>query len=114
MSANTELAVLTIYNRIVPKVEAASLTAKVEFVRRNDGSNYPSGIGITVNRGHLDLILSLVNRMEDEILDNYRWKYTDCRLGTIIGSDLDYNATDEEVIAFLEHTLATNASVIKR
>jgi hypothetical protein len=113
MATNTELTLLKIYDRIIPKINIPDLTAQVDLTRRNDGSEYPTGIEITSDDCPIYVILSLFNNNNDEIINNYRWEYMDCRSGAIIESNLDYNATDEEVIAFFEHTLATNDNVIK-
>lgn len=112
MATNTELTLLMIYNRIVPKINIPDLVAQVDVIRRNDGSEYPNGIEITSDYHPIYVILALFNENNDEIINNYRWEYMDCRSGAIVESNLDYNATDEEVIAFFEHTLATNESVI--
>ena len=113
MSANTELTLLLTYNRIVPKIQIARLTAEAYFSKRNDGSEYVSGIEITSDDERLYILLSLYNKADDGIINNYRWEYMDCMTGAIVESELDYNARDEEVIAFFHHTLATHEDVVK-
>lgn len=113
MATNTELTLRMIYDRIIPKINIPDLAAQLDLTRRNDGSEYPTGIEITSDNHPIYVVLSLFNKTNDEIVNNYRWEYMDCQSGAIIESNLDYNATDEEVIAFFEHTLATNESVIR-
>lgn len=113
MSANTELALLTIYKRIVPKIEIAQLTAEVYFSKRNDGSEHATAIEIASDDERLYVMLSLNNKANDEIINNYRWEYMDCITGAIVESTLDYTARDEEVIGFFHHTLTTHEDVAK-
>lgn len=113
MATNTELMLLMIYNRIIPKINITDLVAQVDLTRRNDGSKYPTGIEITSDHYPVYVILALFDKNNDEIINNYRWGYMDRRSGDITESNLDYNATNEEVIAFLEHTLTANGAVIK-
>lgn len=113
MSANTELALLTIYKRVVPKINISRLTAELYFTQRNDGSQYATGIEITSDDERLYVMLSLHNKAHDEIVNNYRWEYMDCMTGAIAESALDYKAGDEEVIGFFRHTLATHEDVVK-
>lgn len=113
MSANTELALQDAYNRVVPQIKIARLAAKVDSIKRNDGSAYPSGIEITSDDDRLNIMLSLYNKADDEIINNYRWEYMDCMTGAIVESELDYSAREEEVLAFFQNTLATHEDVVK-
>lgn len=113
MSANTELTLLLTYKRVIPKIQIARLSADMDFTQRTDGSEYVSGIAIKSDDERLNILVSLHNKADDEIINNYRWEYMDCVSGAIVESELDYNARDEEVIAFFHHTLATHEDVIK-
>lgn len=112
MSRNTELTILFIYNRIIPKINIAGISAQVDFIRRKDASEYPSGIELAADDGHYYVMLALYNKNDDEIINNYRWEYMDCMTGAIIESELDYHATDDEVLAFFHRVATTNEDVI--
>jgi hypothetical protein len=113
MSTNTEAVFLAIYKHLVPKIQPAQLAAEIHWTRRKDASEYPTGIAITSDDGRLYSILSLYNKADDGIINNYRWEYMDCMTGAIIDSTLDYTAADDEVIAFFQQTLETSEEVIR-
>lgn len=113
MYANTETIFLAIYQRLVHKFNNSNFTAEICWIRRRDASEYPYGIEIKSHGERLQVLLSLYNETDYEITNNYRWEYMDYMTGAIIKSSLDYTATDDEVIAFFQNTLATSDEVIK-
>lgn len=101
MSENIESILLSIHNRIAPKINITRLSAKVNV----------SSIDISSDDERLYVSLSLCSPMSNqnnEDIKNYRWEYMDCNTGALYESELDYNSTDEDVIAFFQHTLATD------
>lgn len=101
MSETIESTILAIYNRIAPKIKINRLSAKVES----------SSLDIFADDESLYVSLTLCAKMysnDDEDIKKYRWEYMDCFTGALYESDLDYNSTDEEVIKFFQHTLATD------
>lgn len=113
MSETIESTIEAIYNRIAPKIKISNLSANVDFAKLSDGFEHVSGIQIATQDYRLNVSLSLYNDDADENINNYRWEYMDCVTGALIESELDYSATDEEVIAFFQHALATDESVVK-
>jgi hypothetical protein len=113
MSETVESTFLTIYKRIAPKIKNDLLTASIYSTLWDDRSEPVSSIEITTEDERFYVLLSLYANPHNEVIANYRWEYMDCITGAIIESELDYTATDEEVIAFFQHTLATDESVKK-
>ena len=101
MSENIKSILLSIHNRIAPKIKINRLSAKVDV----------SSIDISSDDESLRVSLSLcspIKNKDNEDIKKYRWEYMDCNTGALYESELDYNSTDEEVIAFFQHTLATD------
>lgn len=111
MSETTETILLNIYNRIASKVQIDRLSAKVELFSCLNAAEQYSELVIFSDDGSLYVTLKLETQMSEnkvENIDSYRWEYMDCNTGALYESDLNYNVTDEEVIEFFQHTLATD------
>lgn len=106
MAEDTKTTLLTIYNRVAPKIQIPPFIVTVE----NAPDSYPS-LEIKTHDERLYVCLVLHSKTED--MNSHRWEYMDCITGSIIESELDYTATAEEVIAFFKHTLETDDSVMK-
>jgi hypothetical protein len=110
MSETVEKTLLDIYNHIVPQISIPRLSAEISFYTRLDGSVGVSGIDISADDETLYVCLTLraATNVDDEDINNYRWEYMDCFTGAVYESDLDYQTPGTEVIAFFQHTLATD------
>lgn len=117
MSENTEITLSSIYARIAPKIQIPGLNVTVLTAP----DSYPA-IDITTPDDRIYVSLSLSTDLgkthhksgvADPDIASYQWEYMDCITGSIIESELNYMAPDEEVITFFKHTLKTDDSVMK-
>lgn len=110
MSETVEKTILDIYNHLVSEINIPRLSPKVSFGKNLDGSVSASGIDISSDDETLYICLSLraATNSDEENINNYHWDYMDCFTGAVYESELDYQTSDEEVIAFFQNTLATD------
>lgn len=109
MSETAEKTIFDIYNQLVPEINIPRLSAKISFSTRPDGSEHASGIDISSDDETFYVCLSLLAKNADDAnINNYHWDYMDCFTGAVYESELDYQTPAEEVIAFFQHTLATD------
>jgi hypothetical protein len=97
----------SIYNRIIPKLVIPNLNVQVN----NETSSHPE-ITLTSESNEFYVCLSLFTETNEEDINTYRWEYLDCVTGALAKSDLTYEATDEEVIEFFNHTVENDDSVM--
>jgi hypothetical protein len=108
MSEDLELTLRTIYNRISPEIQIAGLCTRVNIANADFDFGEVTGIEMRNDEERFFAELSLDNDYEDEKHDinNYLWHYSDHHTGWGWESELDCNASAEELTAFVQEMLS--------
>lgn len=98
MTEATKTIIQNIYSRIVPQIPGFSSIAV------NDPDT-ASSIELESADGTFRTLTLWNNPHQTDIIENYRWEFMNCSTGLLVESELDYTATDAEVLSFLEESL---------